>query len=257
MNKQSSAETQERPAAKPGLAIKELLLDIYQRFLHHYGPQGWWPGETRFEVMVGAILTQSVAWSNVEKAIANLKTAQMLDPAALHTVPVGELAPLLRPAGYYNAKARKIKALVAHLHDHHRYDLDELFSQDIPSLRAELLSIHGIGPETADSIILYAAGQPVFVVDAYTRRVCARLGLESQTVRYDELQAVFANNLTHDTALFQEYHALIVQHAKSVCRKRPLCGECLLLAVCPFGQGALESTRIPTASAVRPSSIAE
>jgi endonuclease-3 related protein len=212
------------------------LLDLYDRLLRYYGPQGWWPAESRFEVMVGAILTQAVAWSNVEKAVANLKAAQSLDFASLHRLPVEELAPLLRPAGYYNAKARKLKALVTHLHDHYQFDLDVLFSQSLRVLRDELLSIHGIGPETADSIVLYAAGQPVFVVDGYTRRLCSRLGLASDTSGYDDLQALFEDNLPRETELFQEYHALIVQHAKTTCRKQPLCSDCLLLAVCAFGQ---------------------
>jgi endonuclease-3 related protein len=237
MDDQNCAESHEQPPIRPLVQLPEALLDIYARLLDRYGPQGWWPAETRFEVLIGAILTQSVAWSNVEKAIANLKAAQMLEAPALYAAPVGELAALLRPAGYYNAKARKLKTLVAHLHDHYRYDLDALFSQDTASLRAKLLSIHGIGPETADSVILYAAGQPIFVVDAYTRRLCARLGLASPSIDYDELQALFEDNLPSDTALFQEYHALIVQHAKTLCRKKPLCADCPLLDMCPFGQG--------------------
>jgi endonuclease-3 related protein len=186
--------------------------------------------------MVGAILTQAVAWTNVEQAITNLKDAQALDPAVLHALPAEELALLLRPAGYYNAKARKLKALVSHLHQRYGYDLEALFSQSLQTLRSELLAIHGIGPETADSIILYAAGQPVFVIDSYTRRLCSRMGLARDTVGYDELQALFQDNLPHETALFQEYHALIVQHAKTTCRKRPLCTSCGLLAQCAFGQ---------------------
>ena len=221
--------------------LADTLSDIYDLLLQHHGPQGWWPAETCFEVMVGAILTQSVAWSNAAKAISNLKSAGLLDPASLHGMPVAELAPLLRPSGYYNAKARKLKALAAHLHDVHGGDLDSMLSQDRNALRAELLTIHGVGPETADSIVLYAAGQPVFVVDGYTRRLLSRLGLVPAQVSYDDLQAVFENNLPPDTPLFQEYHALIVQHAKSTCRKNPLCASCgancVLLDICAFGQG--------------------
>ena len=138
------------------------------------------------------------------------------------------------------ATARKLKVLVAHLHDHYRYDLDALFSQGHQDLREELLSIHGIGPETADSIMLYAAGQPVFVVDGYTRRLCSRLGWAPEPISYDDLQALFEDNLPRETELFQEYHALIVQHAKTTCRKRPLCSDCPLLAICPVGQAHLE-----------------
>jgi endonuclease-3 related protein len=216
--------------------LADFLPGIYERLLSHYGPQHWWPGETRFEIVVGAILTQSIAWSNVEKAIANLKAAQALEPAALHSLPAGELANLIRPAGYYNAKAHKIKAFVAHLHEHYQYDLNALLAKEAHALRSELLSICGIGPETADSIILYAAEQPVFVVDAYTRRLLSRLGLTSQDIDYGDLQAIFEDNLPRQISLFQEYHALIVCHGKLTCRKKPLCETCPLLPVCGFGR---------------------
>lgn len=216
--------------------LSDLLLEIYELLLGHNGPQHWWPAQTRFEIIIGAILTQSVAWSNVEKAIANLKAAKALEPAVLHALSEGELAPLIRPAGYYNAKARKIKAFVAHLHEHYQYDLDALLSKEVHALRSELLSIHGIGPETADSVILYAAGQPTFMVDAYTRRLLSRLGLVSNNIDYGGLQTTFEDNLPHQTSLFQEYHALIVCHGKSICRKKPLCAACPLLSICGFGQ---------------------
>lgn len=212
------------------------LLDIYNRLLHHYGPQHWWPAQTRFEVIVGAILTQSVSWPNVEMALLNLKSAQLLDPAALNTQPVDRLAELIRPSGYYNAKARKIKAFVAYLHEHYQYSLDALFSRDVFTLRKELLSIHGIGPETADCIILYAAGKPKFVIDAYTKRLLSRLGLVSNNLSYDELQAIFENNLPCQTTLFNEYHALIVRHARCICRKMPMCADCPLFSICKFGK---------------------
>lgn len=220
--------------------LSEVLLQIYERLLHHYGPQYWWPAQTRFEIIIGAILTQSVSWSNVEKAIANLKAAQALDPDVLHALPIDELARLIRPAGYYNAKARKIKAFAAHLHEHYECDLDALLSRETQALRHELLSVHGIGPETADSIILYAAGQPVFVVDAYTRRLLSHLGLASSYINYNDLQAIFEDNLPNQASLFQEYHALIVRHAKSTCRKRPLCVACPLLSICRFAQSQTE-----------------
>lgn len=209
------------------------LLDIYRRLLRHYGPQRWWPAETRFEMIVGAILTQSVAWTNVEKAIANLKAAGALEPAVLHSLSMDHLAQLVRPSGYYNVKARKVKAFVEHLGGY-GYDLDALFSQETPALRDELLSIHGVGPETADSIILYAAHQPVFVIDAYTMRLFPRLGLVPEGITYDQIQAFFHENLPRDVALYQEYHALIVQQCKYTCAKKPACTNCPLDAVCQF-----------------------
>ena len=145
-------------------------MEIYRRLFELYGPQHWWPGESPFEVMVGAILTQSTAWQNVEKAIANLKNAGAMSPMALHNIPTDELAQLIHPSGYYNAKALKLQALVRWLGESCGDDLDKLFALDTNTLRHQLLDIHGIGPETADSILLYAANKPVFVIDTYTRR---------------------------------------------------------------------------------------
>lgn len=217
--------------------LTQRLLDIYQRLLARYGPQHWWPAETPFEMIVGAILTQAVTWKNVEQAIANLKAAGVLSPEAIHALPEEELAALIRPAGYFNAKARKLKAFVAVLMERHGGDLDAFFAQDLASLRAELLAIHGIGPETADAILLYAAHKPIFMIDAYTVRLFTRLGLAREGVRYPEIQRLFMEHLPPDVPLFQEYHALIVAHAKAICRKRqPRCPECPLLALCPFGQ---------------------
>jgi endonuclease-3 related protein len=218
-----------------------VLLQIYERLLQHYGPQHWWPAQTCFEIIIGAILTQAVTWSNVEKAIANLKAAQALDPTALVALPVDELAYLIRPAGYYNVKARRIQAFVTHLNEHYKCDLEALLSKEVQALRNELVSIYGIGRETADSIILYAAGQPVFVVDAYTRRLFSRLDLISTNADYGDLQATFQDNLPSQVSLFQEYHALIVQHGKSMCRKRPLCTDCPLSSMCGFAQSQVVS----------------
>jgi endonuclease-3 related protein len=239
----SSSYGESTEQERPELAhckLSEFLPEVYERLLDHYGSQGWWPAETCFEIIVGAILTQAVAWSNVEKAISNLKAAQALEPTALHVLPADELARLIRPAGYYNAKARKIKAFVAHLQEHYQYDLDALLSKTVQTLRDELLSIYGIGPETADSIILYASDQATFVIDAYTRRLLSRLGLVPNDIGYDGLQSTFEDNLPHQASLFQEYHALIVCHGKSVCQKRPLCAACPLLAICGFGQSQAE-----------------
>jgi len=215
--------------------LSRTLQEVFQRLLAAYGPQRWWPGETPFEVIVGAILTQSTAWTNVEKAIANLKSADALDPRAIQRIPPTELARLIRPSGYYNAKARKLKAFVERLCAEHDGDLDKLFEIDTDSLRRELLSIHGIGDETADSIVLYAANRPVFVIDAYTRRIVDRLGLSPQRDTYAAYQALFADNLTPDEKLFNEYHALLVRHGKDVCRKSPRCDGCCLRPLCRYG----------------------
>lgn len=201
-----------------------------------YGPQHWWPGDTPFEVMVGAVLTQAVAWTNVEKAIANLKSAGALSPEALRRVSHDELASLLRPAGYYNAKSRKLKALVRYLGDRFDDDIAAMSAAPPGRLRAELLGVYGIGKETADSILLYALGMAVFVVDAYTRRIFARLGLAPAKDGYDDYQRSIARNLAPDAALYGEYHGLIVRHGKEVCRPRPLCEGCCLLDLCPTGR---------------------
>ncbi len=199
----------------------------------HYGPQHWWPADGPFEVMVGAILTQSAAWGNVEKAIANLKAAGALSPAGIRRLPLAELAEIIHPSGYYNAKAHKLKSLALWLEENCDDDLGQLFAGDSGRLREQLLSLHGIGPETADSIILYAAGKPVFVIDAYTRRIVSRVGLAAVDSSYRACQALFTDNLPADVRLFNEYHALLVCLAKDVCRRRPLCPECCLNEICP------------------------
>jgi endonuclease-3 related protein len=207
---------------------------IYERLRAAYGPQHWWPASSPWEVIVGAILTQSAAWSNVEKAIANLKAAGLLSPDGIHDTSQDDLARLVYPSGYYNAKARKLKAFAQRLHDGYQGHLDALFALDLPLLRAELLSIHGVGPETADSIILYAAGKPGFVVDAYTRRIACRLELAEPSVSYQDLKALFTGSLPSDAPLFNELHALLVRLAKEVCRKNPLCRQCPLTPdLCP------------------------
>jgi endonuclease-3 related protein len=212
---------------------KNPLLDIYQLLYEQYGPQHWWPAETPLEMIIGAILTQSAAWTNVEKAIHNLKASSNLSIEGLRSLPQDELARLIYPSGYYNVKARKVKAFVEWLADRYGGDLDRLFALDIATMRDELLSVHGVGEETADSIILYAAHQPIFVIDAYTRRLITRLGLTPQNETYAAFQALFMDNLPHDEALFNEYHALLVQHGKTVCRKAPLCTGCCLNRLCP------------------------
>ena len=199
-----------------------------------YGPQHWWPAQEPFEVIVGAILTQSAAWGNVEKAIANLKAAKALSPNTLRQLSLYEVATIIRPCGYYNAKALKLKSFAHWLGEYYNDNLSELFANNIDPLRQQLLSIHGIGQETADSIILYAANKPIFVIDAYTRRIINRIGLAPDSNSYTAYQALFMDNLPTDARLFNEYHALLVRLAKDVCRKSPLCQQCCLNNLCHF-----------------------
>jgi len=211
---------------------KTSLLAIYQLLYERYGPQHWWPAETPLEMIIGAILTQSAAWTNVEKAIHNLKASSSLSIEGLRSLSQDELARLIYPSGYYNVKARKVKAFVEWLADRYSGDLDRMFALDIAKLRQELLSVHGVGEETADSVILYAAHKSIFVIDAYTRRLITRLGLAPQKETYAAFQTLFMDNLPHDEALFNEYHALLVQHGKTVCRQAPLCTGCCLNHLC-------------------------
>jgi endonuclease-3 related protein len=217
-------------------APQRLLKAIYDRLFAAYGRQHWWPADGPFEVMVGAILTQSAAWRNVEKAIGGLKAAGALSPSAIRRLSVGELAQIIRPCGYFNAKAIKLKALVGWF-DGYGDDINSLYAADTDSLRRELLAVHGIGPETADSVLLYAADKPVFVIDAYTRRIFSRLGLLSQEESYDACQRLFTANLAADAALYNEYHALLVKLAKEACRKQPLCKDCCLNDICCYNKG--------------------
>jgi len=217
--------------------MRSQLSQIYARLYAHLGPQHWWPGDSDFEIIIGAILTQNTAWTNVEQAIANLKRARLLTPSALKRVPLARLARLIRPSGYFNLKAKKLKAFVQFLFTRHRGRLAHLFRLDLDTLRDELLTVYGIGPETADSIILYAARKPIFVVDAYTRRIFARLGLSHDQAAYADLQSLFMQHLPHDVQLFNEYHALIVALGKNICLARvPRCPVCPLIEICPTGQ---------------------
>jgi endonuclease-3 related protein len=215
-------------------SIDHRLLNIYNRLMARYGPQAWWPADEPFEIIIGAILTQSAAWGNVEKAIANLKSAKALSPEALHRLPLSEVARLIYPCGYYNAKALKLKSFTNWLGKSYSDNLDKLFATDTLRLRQQLLSVHGIGQETADSIMLYAAGKPIFVIDAYTRRIINRFGLIPDDNSYATYQALFISNLPTDARLFNEYHALLVCLAKNVCCRRPLCHQCCLNSLCRF-----------------------
>lgn len=205
------------------------ILEAYGKLYDRFGPQHWWPGDTAFEVIVGAILTQNTAWTNVEKAIANLKGSGALSsPRAMKRLRRTELAKLIRPAGYYNIKAGRIGNFLDLLEEGYGLDLDRMQRLKTDSLREELISVNGIGPETCDSILLYAFDRPTFVVDAYTRRIFSRHGLFGMDAGYDEIKALFEANLRRRARLFNEYHALIVRIGKDYCRKHPKCGSCPL-----------------------------
>ena len=211
-----------------------LIREVYDRLLAHLGPQGWWPGDGGpFETIAGAILTQNAAWANAEKALANLRAAEAMSWPAIRALPEEELALLIRPSGYFNAKARKLKAFADYMAG--RGDtLDG--TSGAKELRAELLAVHGIGPETADDIVLYAAGLASFVIDTYTQRIVDRLGIAPERRSYDAYQALFEDALPADAPAYNEYHALLDAHAKAVCTKRePRCGACVLLDLCPTG----------------------
>jgi len=216
------------------------LMEVYELLLEAFGPQHWWPGETPFEVMVGAVLTQNTNWNNVHRAITNLKEAGVLEPGALARLGAAELEELIRPAGYFRVKARRLSNLVRMVMDRYDGSLEGMFARHPDELREELLAVQGIGPETADSILLYAAGKPVFVVDAYTHRVLSRHGWIDFEADYHEIQDLFHSSLPEDVQLFNEYHALIVRLGKDSCRKRnPRCDDCPLAGLLPEG-GPLE-----------------
>lgn len=203
-----------------------LLLNLFETLLEAFGPQGWWPAETPFEVLVGAILTQNTSWKNVTLAIDRLKSKDLLDPGKILVVDEDILRECVKPSGFYNQKTRYLLAFCRHLHIHHRGDLSAFLAQELPPLREELLSIPGIGHETADSIILYAAHKPSFVVDAYTRRILANHGWIPPTIGYEALRQIFMDALPPDVYLFQEFHALLVRLGHLFCRKTPRCGGC-------------------------------
>jgi len=208
--------------------INQVLKEMFDILYAAFGAQNWWPAETELEMMVGAILTQNTNWNNVEKAIENLRMRDLLSVAGLRDIPISLLAEYIRPAGYYNMKARRLKNLLGLIEEEHGGDIDAFFSLDADTLRAELLSVRGIGRETADSIVLYGAGKPLFVVDTYTYRIFARHGIIQEEAGYDELQSLFMDNLPHDVELFKEFHALIVRTGKLYCKKKPLCPPCPL-----------------------------
>lgn len=230
------------PPAEPTLGgLGPLLQTVYRRLYTRYGPQGWWPGDGPFAVVVGAILTQAAAWTNVERGIASLKEADCWSWQAIYERPVDELAQIIRSCGYFNAKARKLKAFAQHVVEGYDGNLLSMLGQDLPELREELLSIHGIGQETADDILVYAAEKPSFVIDSYTRRILQRLDLipRKKAASYQACQALFHENLPSDAMLFNEYHALLDRHAKETCVKVPNCHACCLKDICATGMGRL------------------
>ena len=213
-------------------SLPPTLIGIYKKLYKFYGPQGWWPAESRFEIIVGAILTQNTAWSNVEKAIKNLKAEGYLSsPSKLHSLSGKRLARLIRPAGYYNVKASRLKNFATFLMKKYNGSLGRMSKEPTDRLRHELLGVNGIGPETCDSILLYAFRRPYFVVDAYTKRVFSAHGLFRNDPAYEVVQAIFMKNLPSDSKMFNEYHALIVRLGKDYCKEKPGCERCPLKGI--------------------------
>ncbi len=213
-------------AARRSLSLQQ----VYDRLFAAYGPRHWWPGDSPFEIMIGAILTQNTAWTNVEKAMANLKARNKLAPQAIIAARKDHLARWIRPSGYFNSKAQRLKAFCQWYVEQGEWE--GLAQLETDALRNALLAVHGIGPETADDILLYAFERPVFVIDAYTRRIFSRLDLVDGGKGYEELRIFFEDQLVTNHQLFNEYHALIVEHGKEVCRTRPRCDTCVLRAHC-------------------------
>jgi len=208
------------------------FLGVYDRLLAHYGPQQWWPADSPFEILVGAVLTQNTNWINVTKAITNLKDANCLDFVSMHAMPVEQLAEYIRPSGYYNIKSVRLKNLLQMIADEYEGELQFLFDDSLEGARENLLRVKGVGPETADSILLYAAEKPIFVIDTYTHRVFSRHELVLEDSDYYSLQQEFLDSLPQDVALFNEFHGLIVAVAKEFCKKgKPRCKECPLHGV--------------------------
>jgi endonuclease-3 related protein len=217
------------------MELDQRLDQIYQLLISTYGDQHWWPADTPFEVMVGAILTQNTNWQNVEKAMAGLKAACELTPEGILGLEHPRLQEAIRSSGYFRQKAERLMLFCTYLAEQYAGRPEKMEDVGTEKLRQELLSQKGVGPETADSILLYALGRPVFVIDAYTLRIFSRLGLVPENSPYQSAQALFMKNLDPEAEIFNEYHALIVTHAKHVCRKRdPKCGECVLHDECRY-----------------------
>ncbi len=206
--------------------MKRLLMNIYRKLYRAFGPCHWWPGETPFEVMVGAILTQNTSWKNVERAIASLKENDILNPIAIYRLRGSSLARMIRASGYYRIKARRLKTFTHFLVEQYDGNIEAMKQEETMALREKLLRIKGIGPETADSILLYGLRKPIFVIDAYTKRILCRHGLVSEGASYKEIQALFMAHLPQEEKLYNEYHALLVHLGKNICRKDPKCNLC-------------------------------
>ena len=229
----ASAEQNCGPAS-PGMTALPILQDYFQILFDALGPQKWWPGRTRFEIIVGAILTQNTSWTNVEVAIRALRRERLLAPAAIGRMPVDKLATLIRSSGYFRQKARKLQEFVRFLNSKHGRSLNRMFKRPTKELREQLLGVHGIGPETADSILLYAGKHPVFVVDAYARRILERHVLVPGKSSYEELRGLFERSLPRDVTVFNEFHALIVSVGKQFCKPTsPNCMACPLNCFLP------------------------
>jgi endonuclease-3 related protein len=218
-----------------------VLRQYFDALFAAHGPQHWWPGRTPFEVIVGAILTQNTSWTNVEPAIENLRREKLLTPRAIESVSPPRLARLIRSSGYFRQKTKKLKAFVRFLRSEYHGSLAALFRTPTPALREQLLAVHGIGPETADSILLYAGKHPVFVVDAYARRILERHNFAEPKHSYEDLRRLFERSLSADAALYNEFHALIVHNGKHYCRARdPRCHECALSHLLPERSAAAQ-----------------
>ena len=212
------------------------LMEMYERMLAKFGPQHWWPGDSPFEIMVGAVLVQNTSWRNVEHAINNLRDAGVMEPHALYKVPPAELAELIRPAGYYQLKTKRLRNLLRFVVEQYGGSLEAMFSTSLASLREQLIEINGIGPETVDAILLYAGGLPTFVVDTYTHRILARHGWLDYDAMYDDIKDYFESTLPDDATLYNEYHALLVRIGKDYCKRTaPNCEACPLAEMLPAG----------------------
>jgi endonuclease-3 related protein len=210
------------------------LMEAYERMLAKLGPQHWWPGDSPFEIMVGAVLVQNTAWRNVERAIENLRNAGVMDPHALYKIPPSELAELIRPAGYFQLKTKRLRNLLRFVIEQYDGSLEAMFGTSLASLRDQLLTINGIGPETADAILLYAGGMPTFVVDTYAHRILARHGWIDYDAAYDDIKDHFESTLPEDAVLYNEYHALLVRVGKEYCKRTsPICEACPLAEMLP------------------------
>lgn len=223
--------------------MKQFLESIYARLTAHYGPTHWWPGDTPFEIATGAILTQNTAWTNVEKAIVLLKQGGLLNPKAILSCQDAVLEEALRPSGYFRIKAKRLRSFCDHLVRNYGGSMARMARRPLEVLRPELLAVNGIGPETADDILLYACEKPVFVVDAYTRRILGRHGVDTDTLSYEAVRSLFETHLNNDVAMFKEYHGLIVYTGKDFCRRSPTCDACPLAPMLPAGYAQIGEAR--------------